>query len=244
MDASADQQLAIRDNLSRVKENITRTAQLAGRNPDEIRLVVVAKKKSTNLIKNAIEAGAVDLGENYVEEGLEKIRSLTAYPGIRWHMIGHLQSRKAQECAKNFEYLHSLDSLKLADRLNRFCVEINKTLPVWLEFNVSGEVSKSGWDIRQVDDWNEILPDIEHILALPNLRVLGAMTMPPYSENPEDSRSYYQTLRKFQAYVIKHFQLTGFTELSIGMSSDYEVAIQEGSTCVRIGQAILGPRAG
>ncbi len=244
MDAMVDQQLSIQENFTRVKESINRTARQAGRNPDEIRLVVVTKRKNVDLIKLAIQAGAADLGENYIEEGLAKIQALSAYQGIRWHMIGHLQSRKAQSCCENFNYLHSLDSVKLAERINRFCADMNKTLPVWLEFNVGGEASKSGWDISQADHWDQILPEIEIILALPNIKVLGAMTMPPYSENPEDSRTYYQALRKFQAYVIKQLQLTGFNELSIGMSSDYEVAIQEGSTCVRIGQAILGPRLG
>jgi uncharacterized pyridoxal phosphate-containing UPF0001 family protein len=111
-----------------------------------------------------------------------------------------------------------------------------------MEFNVGGEDSKSGWDINIEENWENILPDIERILALSNLNILGAMTIPPFSSNPETSRPYYQRLRKFQQYLIDHFQLTGFRQLSMGMSSDFEVAIQEGSTCVRIGQAILGPR--
>jgi uncharacterized pyridoxal phosphate-containing UPF0001 family protein len=111
-----------------------------------------------------------------------------------------------------------------------------------MEFNISGEESKYGWDIVHEENWNNILPDIEKILQLPNLYILGLMTVPPFSEEPESSRPYFQQLRKFQEYVIAHLGLSNFKELSMGMSADFEIAIQEGSTCVRIGQAILGPR--
>jgi pyridoxal phosphate enzyme (YggS family) len=157
-------------------------------------------------------------------------------------MIGHLQSRKAQVFCRYFQYLHSLDSYKLAARIDRFDSEIGKRMPVWIEFNVAGEESKSGWDISDESTWEAVLPEVKQILNLPNIEVLGVMTVPPYSENPEDSRPYFQKLKKFQGFVIDQLQLAGFTGLSMGMSSDFEVAIQEGSTCVRIGQAILGPR--
>jgi pyridoxal phosphate enzyme (YggS family) len=244
MRTAIELQKTIRENFDHVKVRITRAALDAGRNPDEIRLVVVTKTKPIEVIKEVIEAGGVDLGENYIEEAVPKIQALDDSKRVRWHMIGHLQSRKARSCCEHFHYLHSLDSLKLAERLDRFSTEMGKRLPVYLEFNVSGEPSKSGWDILHQEKWDEILLDIEKILAYPHLDLLGAMTMPPFSDNAEDSRPYYQKLRKFQAYVIDHLQLTCFNELSIGMSSDYEVAIQEGSTCVRIGQAILGPRMG
>ncbi|NJD59164.1 MAG: YggS family pyridoxal phosphate-dependent enzyme [Anaerolineales bacterium] len=234
----------IQENFYLVKEKVERAARQAGRNPEDVKLIVVTKTKPSELIKCVIEAGALDFGENYVEEAVPKIQTLANYPGLRWHMIGHLQSRKARDCCEYFHCLHSLDSLKLAERVNRFCVEIGKTLPVYLEFNVSGEDTKSGWDIQRQENWGNILPDIEHILRLPNLNVLGMMTMPPYSDDAEASRPYFQSLRKFQDYVISHLQLVGYNELSIGMSSDFDVAIQEGSTCVRIGQAILGPRVG
>jgi pyridoxal phosphate enzyme (YggS family) len=194
------------------------------------------------VIQYVIDAGATDLGENYMEEAIPKIQALAIYKAIRWHMIGHIQSRKAQSICEYFQYVHSVDSVKLAERLCRFAYELGISLPVWMEFNVGGEDSKSGWDINIEENWENILPDIERILALSNLNILGAMTIPPFSSNPEASRPYYQRLRKFQQYLIDHFQLTGFRQLSMGMSSDFEVAIQEGSTCVRIGQAILGPR--
>ena len=234
----------IRDNYHRVLERIANAAKLAGRNPDEIRLVIVTKTHPTDVIKAVIDVGATDLGENYVEEAVPKIQSLSKNEGIKWHMVGHVQSRKASLVCEYFHYLHSLDSGKLADRLSRLAVELGKSLPVWLEFNVGGELSKSGWNLSREEDWGIILPDIERILDLPGLNLLGMMAIPPYNQDPEASRPYYRRLRKFQQYVIDHFHLTGFNELSMGMSGDFEIAIQEGSSCLRIGQAILGPRNG
>ena len=234
----------IRDNYSRVVDRIGKVARESGRNPDEIRLVVVTKMHPIEVIQAAIDAGATDLGENYVEEAIPKIQALKNIPRLNWHMIGHVQSRKAQSVCEFFQYVHSVDSIKLAERLSRFAIIYNKPLPVWMEFNVSGEQSKSGWDISRNDDWDNIHSELKQIFPLPGLLFLGIMTVPPYSTNPEDSRPYYRQLRKFQEYSIKKLNLVGFTELSMGMSADFEVAIQEGSTCVRIGQAILGPRAG
>ena len=157
-------------------------------------------------------------------------------------MIGHIQSRKAKSICEYFHYIHSLDSVFLAERLYRFELSMNKKIPTWVEVNVSGEESKSGWNVSVEENWENILPDFEKLFALKTVDIIGLMTIPPYSIDPEASRPYYKQLRKFQEYVINHFQLTGFRELSIGMSTDFEVAIQEGSTCLRIGQAILGPR--
>jgi pyridoxal phosphate enzyme (YggS family) len=233
---------SIRRNFSRVIERINQAALRSGRDPAEIRLVVVTKTHPVEVVQSVIEAGATDLGENYVEEAIPKIQALMNYPNIQWHMIGHIQSRKAQGVCNYFQYIHSLDSLKLAERLSRFACNRPEQLPVWMEFNVGGEDTKSGWNIAQKMNWPNILPDIEKILSLPGLRFLGVMTVPPYSTDPEESRPYYRLLHEFQNYIIAQLRVSGFTELSIGMSGDFEVAIQEGSTCVRIGQAILGPR--
>jgi pyridoxal phosphate enzyme (YggS family) len=235
---------SIRENYEGVLERINHAALKTGRNPKEIRLVVVTKGHPINRIQNVIEIGATDLGENYVEEAMPKIQAMINNKALKWHMIGHVQGRKAKSVCEYFQYIHSIDSLKIAERLNQFAVILGKSLPVWLEFNVSGEQSKSGWDISLKECWNDILPDIEKILALPNLILLGVMTVPPFSNDPEETRFHYRHLRKFQDYLIDHFQLSNFNELSMGMSSDFEVAIQEGATCVRIGQAILGPRSG
>lgn len=232
----------IRDNFLRIKDRIAKAARNAGRDPDGIQLVVVTKTHPVEVIQAVIEAGATDIGENYVDEAVPKIESLSQYTSLTWHMVGHVQSRKAQAVCEYFHYLHSLDSVKLAERLSRFTTVFEKTLPVFLELNVSGEASKSGWDVWVEENWSNILIDIKAILTLDRLDVLGLMTIPPFSIDPEASRSYYRRLRDFQEYAIDKLQLTGFRQLSIGMSSDFEVAIQEGSTCVRIGQAILGPR--
>jgi pyridoxal phosphate enzyme (YggS family) len=239
---STNRQKKISDNYHRILERIDSTAVSAGRNPEDVRLVVVTKTQPIDVIYDVVEAGAIDLGENYVEEATPKIQSLGMDKNIRWHMIGHVQSRKAQYVCEYFQYVHSVDSIKLAKRLNKFSQTLKKTLPIWIELNVSGEDSKYGWHIETQDDLDHILPVIKQISSLPKLKLLGLMTIPPYSEEPEASRIYYQRLYKFQKYIADRLQLVGFTQLSMGMSSDFEIAIQEGSTCVRIGQAILGPR--
>jgi pyridoxal phosphate enzyme (YggS family) len=230
------------DNYNRVLDRIHLAARLAGRNESSIRLVVVTKTHPLEMVNEVIAAGATDLGENYIEEAILKINAISNNKSINWHMIGHLQSRKAQNFCQYFQFLHSLDSVKLAERIGRFASEVGKIIPVWLEFNVGGEVSKSGWDISDGNSWGALLPEIAKIISLPNIEALGAMTIPPYSDDPELSRPYFSKLREFQAFVIDQLQPPNFRELSMGMSSDFEVAIQEGSTCVRIGQAIFGPR--
>jgi uncharacterized pyridoxal phosphate-containing UPF0001 family protein len=138
--------------------------------------------------------------------------------------------------------LHSLDSLKLAQRLDRFCAESGRSLTVLLEFNVSGEESKSGFPAWDEDCWTDLLPEIERILALPHLWPRGLMTMPPYFEDPEQSRPYFQKLRRLQAFLAQRLPQTDWSELSMGTSADFPVAVQEGATYVRVGQAILGLR--
>ena len=239
---SVNRQSEISDNYHRIVERINNTAVRIGRKPQDIRLVVVTKTKSIDVIRVVVEAGATDLGENYVEEAIPKIQSLEINKKIHWHMIGHVQSRKARNVCEYFQYVHSVDSVKLAERLSRYAQSSETTLPIWLEFNVSGEETKYGWHIETQDDLYNILPVIKHISILPKLNLMGLMTVPPYSEQPEASRIYYQRLYKFQEYIVDQLQLDGFNELSMGMSSDFEIAIQEGSTCLRIGQAILGPR--
>jgi len=233
----------IQDNYRRVLDRIKEAANRAGRDPDGIRLVVVTKTQPIEVIRYVAEAGARDFGENYVEEAVPKIKSLSPDASLHWHMIGHVQSRKAQSVCEYFHYVHSVDSIKLAEKLSNYSRLNDNTLPIWLEFNVSGEESKFGWNIESQKELEDLMPDINIIASLPYIKLLGLMTVPPYSDNPEDSRVYYQQLRKFQEYIRSNIRLSGFTELSMGMSSDFEVAIQEGSTCVRIGQAILGPRS-
>jgi PLP dependent protein len=244
VDGASRKKNYIRDNYNQVVDRMIKTARIVGRNPEEIRLVVVTKAQPVEVLREVMDVGVTDLAENYIEEAIPKIQALMDNQAILWHMIGHVQSRKAQTVCEYFQYVHSIDSVKLAARLSRFAIALDKSLSVWMEFNVSGEESKSGWDIKNKRNWVNILPDIEKILALPKLNILGVMTVPPYSPDPEASRPYFRQLREFQEYIIEYYKLTGFRELSIGMSSDFEVAIQEGATCVRIGQAILGQRTG
>jgi PLP dependent protein len=204
--------------------------------------VVVTKTQPLEIVQAAIEAGVRLLGENYPEEGVMKIQSLPAETGVEWHMIGHVQSRKARLVADHFTLLHSLDSLKLALRLDRFAAEGDRTLPVLLELNVGGEESKSGWDASTDVQWESVLPEVAELLELPHLQVQGLMTMPPLGTEPEDSRRFFQRLRSLRDQLARQFPQVGWHELSMGTSSDFQVAVEEGATLVRVGTAIVGTR--
>ncbi|MFH1524300.1 MAG: YggS family pyridoxal phosphate-dependent enzyme [Chloroflexota bacterium] len=232
---------SIRERYQHVLAQIAETASGSGRDPGSVRVVVVSKLQPLEVIRAAIAAGVTILGENYSEEAVEKIAALKE-TGVEWHMIGHVQSRKANLVAAHFSMLHSLDSLKLAGRLDRFCGELKRKLPVLLEFNVGGEESKSGFPAWDEPHWPESLTEIEKILALSHLNVCGLMTMPPFFSDPERTRPYFQKLRRLQEYLRKHFSQADWSELSMGTSVDFLAAVQEGATFVRIGTAILGPR--
>lgn len=233
---------SIRERYLLTLDQIAAAARRSGRSPEEIRLVVVTKSQPLEVVQAAIEAGVRILGENYPEEGVTKIQSLPRQTGVEWHMIGHVQSRKARLVAEHFELLHSLDSLKLAGRLDRFAVEQNRILPVLLEFNVGGEESKAGWDASDDSRWDALLPDVRAILDLPNLRVHGLMTMPPLETDPNDARRFFQRLRLLRDHLASAFPQADWRELSMGTSADYPVAVEEGATLVRVGTAIVGAR--
>ncbi len=232
---------SIRERYLQTLEQIEKSARKSDRDPRDIRLVVVTKTQPIEIVQAAIEAGVTILGENYPEEGVMKIQSLAAQSGVEWHMIGHVQSRKARLVADHFALLHSLDSLKLAQRLDRFAAEQNRILPVLLEFNLGGEESKSGWDVS-VTDLDKIFPDIQIVLDLPHLRVRGLMTMPPLGTDAEDSRRFFQSLRLIRDQLALHYPQADWRELSMGTSADYTVAVEEGATLVRVGTAIVGAR--
>lgn len=231
----------IAENYRMVLERIEAAALAAGRVPADVKLVVVTKGQPVEAIREILAAGARCLGENYVEEALEKILAL-ADIGVEWRMIGHVQSRKARLVIENFACCDSLDSLKLAGRLDRFAGELDRRLPVLLECNVSGEESKSGFAAWQETDWPALADEFSGIAALPNLEVRGLMTMPPYFDEPERARPFFKRLRRFQSFLKERQPETCWEELSMGMSGDFEAAIQEGATLVRIGTAIMGPR--
>jgi pyridoxal phosphate enzyme (YggS family) len=233
---------SIRARYQDTLDRITEAAARSGRRPEAVHLVVVSKSQPLEVIRAAIAAGITIFGENYAEEALGKIAALKETE-VEWHMIGHVQSRKAELIAANFTMLHSLDSTKLAGRLDRHCCELNRTLPVLVEFNVSGEESKFGFPAWEEKRWSDLNPDIEKILALSHLRVTGLMTMPPFFKDPEQTRPYFQRLRRLQNYLANQYSQAQWHDLSMGTSLDYIAAVQEGATFVRVGQAILGPRA-
>ena len=233
---------SIRERYLSTLKKIEGAAKHVGRDPESVKLVVVTKTQSIEIVRAAIDAGVHILGENYPEEGVTKLKSLHGVSAVEWHMIGHVQSRKAQMVAENFNLLHSLDSLKLAQRLDRFCGAAGRCLPVLLEFNLGGEESKSGWLASDEIPGSALMDDLSAILALPNLQVRGLMVMPPLGIAAELSRPYFQKLKRLQEYLTSQFPKVDFSELSMGTSSDFEVAVQEGATLVRVGTAIVGTR--
>ncbi|MCU0487877.1 MAG: YggS family pyridoxal phosphate-dependent enzyme [Anaerolineales bacterium] len=236
-----DQLAAIAPNYQRVLDKIAAACRAAGRSVESVRLVVVTKGHGLDAVERVVAAGARCLGENYVEEASEKIHRL-AVPGVDWRMIGHVQSRKANQVAELFAACDSLDSLKLAERLDRFAGQAGRRLPVLLECNVSGETTKFGWPAWVEDRWPELAGSLAALLDLEHLEIQGLMCMPPYFDQPELARPFFQRLRRLQAFLSARLPQSDWRELSMGMSGDYEVAIQEGATQVRVGTAILGQR--
>jgi len=239
---------AIRERYQRVLGQIAEAAARSGRDPQAVRLVVVTKAQRLGIVQAAAAAGVRMFAENYAEEAVAKIAAFRVGAAqknefeVEWHMIGHVQSRKADLVAGNFNMLHSLDSLKLAARLDRFLGEYRKILPVLLEFNVSREESKFGWPAWDVSRWPDLLPEVRQVLQFPHLEVRGLMTMPPYFVDAELARPYFQRLRRLRDFLTAQFPHADWRELSMGTSLDFEAAVQEGATYVRVGQAILGPR--
>jgi pyridoxal phosphate enzyme (YggS family) len=203
--------------------------------------MVVTKSHSLAVVKAAIAAGARVLGENYVEEAISKMMGIES-SDVEWHMIGHIQSRKAKQVCEYFSWVHSVDRKKIADRLNNFAIQKNLNLKILLECNVSGEGSKFGYPVWKEEQWPDFVNEICYLNELPNLDIRGMMTMPPWDPDPEASRPYYQHLVRLRDYVVERFPKLDLHELSIGMSNDFEVAIQEGATMIRVGTAILGQR--
>lgn len=237
----------IADRFHQVQSIITQVAQQADRNPAEISLVVVTKGHPLATVRSVIAAGACHLGENYVEEAVPKIAGCIDQPGVTWHMIGHVQSRKAPSVAEQFSIVHSVDSLHLARRLDRSAYRIGKVMTILLECNVSGEQTKYGWPVRSAEQLIAFRKDVGELLQLSNLKMIGLMTIAPEFYDPEATRPFFKSLRQLLVQLNNEFPADRFPQadwknLSMGMSGDFQVAIQEGATLVRIGTAILGPR--
>jgi pyridoxal phosphate enzyme (YggS family) len=229
--------MAIADALKLVHKNIMQSAAKAGRNPDLIQLIVVSKTVDIQSIKEAILAGATILGENRVQEAREKITELRAQLpdiNVEWHLIGSLQKNKAKAAVQLFDLIHSVDSASLADELNRHAVNMGKPQRILAQVKLSDESTKHG-----VDE-DEIMALLDKIMELDNIALEGLMTIPPFFDNPEDARPYFKRLKDIADKALKK----GYPlqELSMGMSNDYTVAIEEGATMVRVGTFIFGER--
>lgn len=231
----------IRDRYLKTLDRIMAATSKSGREKGTVRLVVVTKSQPLEVVRAVIAAGASVLGENYAEEALSKVEALQDYK-VEWHMIGHVQSRKADLIPGNFAMLHSLDSLKLAGRLNSACLEKKQELHVLLEVNVSGEESKFGFPGWDESHWLELVPQFEQINTFHGLKIIGLMSMPPFSIDSTKTRPFFQRLHRLQEFLKAHLPQANWKELSMGTSEDFATAIEEGATIVRVGQAILGPR--
>jgi pyridoxal phosphate enzyme (YggS family) len=237
----------IRENLQRVMDRIEKAALRVGRDPSEIKLVAVSKTVEAARIKEAIEAGVSILGENYVQEAQKKIeeigrpackesvsRNIVEGRRVAWHFIGHLQSNKAKYAVKLFDLMHSLDSIALAEELNHRAEQAGRVINVLIEVNLSGEGTKFGTDEGKISNLGR------RVIHLKHLSLEGLMTMPPYFDSPEMSRPYYIKLRELKEKLVR--EGIPLRDLSMGMSNDFEIAVEEGATYVRVGTAIFGPR--
>jgi hypothetical protein len=229
-------------NIVKVKERLAVAAQRAGRDPAEVRLIAVSKTHPAEVVQAAVARGLLEFGENRIEEAAPKMQAVgNSY--LRWHMIGHVQSRKAREVfTANFALVHSVDSFKLAERLSRFAGELGRVQPVLLECNVSGEGAKSGFDAHAPAGWEKLLSEFGPIVRLPHLRVSGLMTMAPVVSTPEAARPFFARLRELRDYLRAQLPESDWRELSMGMTDDFEAGVAEGATLVRIGRAIFGER--
>jgi hypothetical protein len=226
----------LKQRLEQVKERIRQAAESCNRDADSIRLVAVSKTIAADTVREAIEAGVTILGENYVQEARDKFNALVQYP-VSWHFIGHLQSNKAKYGVRLFDLIHSVDSLKLARELDKQAAKVDKVQHILVQVNISGEDTKSGISADEAPGL------IAEIGQLKNIAVKGLMTMPPYFYQPEKVRPFFAALRelrdRIKAQSLPHVSMD---ELSMGMTGDFEVAIKEGATLVRIGTAIFGER--
>ncbi len=226
----------MKTRLNNVISSIQKAAISCNRAPESIRLVAVSKTKPAEQVIKAIEAGVTILGENYIQEAQEKINTLSAYH-VSWHFIGHLQTNKAKYAVKLFDLIHSVDTLKLASEINRQAQKIDKIQQVLVQVNIAEEASKSG--TREQD----ALVLIQDMSGMKNLSIKGLMTIPPFYNDPEKARPFFSALHKQKDRIHKqNIPNVSMTELSMGMTGDFETAIEEGATLVRIGTAIFGQR--
>jgi len=232
-------QLSVQNNVAEVRRRIADAARRAGRNPGEIMLMAVSKTHPPENIREAYEAGLRAFGENRVQEFAGKAADLADLKGADWHLIGHLQSNKTAKAAELFSAVDSIDSLRLAQKLDAAAGSLGKKLQVLIEINIGGEEAKSGAapESKELEEILLAAPQLAH------LEIRGLMTIPPYADDPQRSRPYFHKLRELRDRIAaRKLPAVEMSMLSMGMSHDFEVAIEEGSTCVRVGTAIFGER--
>jgi pyridoxal phosphate enzyme (YggS family) len=253
--------MGLAENIQRVQERISAACAQVGRDPSGVTLVAVSKTFAPEIILEAYRLGLRDFGENRVEEAGEKISNIefqisnlasglelqTSDPqppisNLQWHLVGHLQSRKVREAVELFDVIHSVDSVRLADKLSRACVQAGRVMPILLECNVSGEASKYGFSLLTAADRERWWPEVEAMLGLPGVRVEGLMTVAPIVADPNEARPVFRSLRELCDSLAARFPHASWLHLSMGMTDDFEVALEEGATMVRIGRAIFGER--
>ena len=226
----------MKQRLDQVKERIRKACESCNRDTESVRLVAVSKTIPAETVKQAIEAGVTVLGENYVQEAREKFNALVQYP-VSWHFIGHLQSNKAKYAVRLFDLIHSVDSFKLARELDKQAKKVDKIQQVLVQVNISAEDTKSGISADEAPGL------ISEISQLENLSIKGLMTMPPFFYQPEKVKPFFAALRELRDQIRQQgLPNVSLEELSMGMTGDFEVAIEEGATLVRIGTAIFGER--
>lgn len=232
----------IQEHYDKVMENVKAACKRSKRNPDEITLVVVTKGQPAEKILEVVNCGATVLGENYPEETLQKISEIKDRVKPEWHMIGHLQSRKIKLMSPTFSMIHSVDSLELAQKLDRYYAERNEKGNILLEVNVAGEESKFGFNASTKPLREALVIDFAQLREMKNIKICGLMTMPPYAEIGQDNKKVFDVCREFCDLMARKLALADCNQLSMGTSSDYEAAIECGATYVRIGEAIMGKR--
>ncbi len=227
--------MSIADNIRTIRDRITSAANRAGRDPASIRLIAVTKTVDVDRIEEAVKAGALILGENRVQEAKEKIEKLGRI--ATWHLIGHLQTNKAKYAVKLFDMIHSVDNIELAKEIDKQAAKINKAQDVLIEVSIAGEAAKAGVPIGNAPGLVREAAKLKHI------SIKGLMTIPPFLDDPGQVRPYFKKLRELSESIVKeNIPGVSMNELSMGMSSDFEVAIEEGATMVRVGTAIFGVR--
>lgn len=229
--------MSVKDSLVKVQQQITQAAIQSGRTPEEIQLIAVSKTKSVELIKEALAAKQTAFGENRIQEALGKIEVLSKSDQVEWHLIGHLQKNKVKYCPGNFQWIHSIESAELANKLESRCAFTNKNINVLIQVNLSREESKSG-----LQEWDDILRVAESISAGKWLKLRGLMTIPAPNLGELKTRKIYEQIRKWRDKLRHELDSPEITELSMGMTADYHWAIQEGATMIRVGTAIFGSR--